>query len=362
MPTKQVVTTVTRSMNNSLRPMRRLRRRRAAKSRAAGNQNNVYLNNRSIRNAPMPAPVASGLTGRRTRQSGVYAPTVMQTSDLLQTVQLGTTPLSVVYTKMLGPQELPPEARGRLMSRLFAKYRVRDATIRIESAVPTSAGGQYAAFFDPNPVNDWEQRDAVGALTSMPVQDTAAAWECLKLVIPRSQLERNQVLWTEDLTGENLVTRFGQVVILNLATSNVSPPGEAEVTVWLDATWEFYEPNASSEAALIPVDIPVGNWDIATSTYVSYPTPTLGTITSKTVYKAYPELPGTLVSSGTATPWLAVSNNLSQMMAFASEDEAIAFARDNVFGTQLGPGATHPQSLPATVLLKVHRYSGSKSH
>ena len=165
---------VTRRMPVST-PAKRARRRRQRQRRAArlgvrpSRANNSLA--REMANMRLGAPVASSLVGRRGpgNRVGALAPVNFFTSDLLETVQLGTLAKTVVYNNLLSPQDLPDGSRGKRMSRLFAKYRPLAVTIRIESAISTAAGGQYAAFFDPNPKNDWLSVDAVSALTSMPV-------------------------------------------------------------------------------------------------------------------------------------------------------------------------------------------------
>jgi len=306
------------------------------------------------------APVASSLQGRRMKQSGIFAPVRMPTWDLMETVELGTVNRTVVYNQLLAPQELPAGTRGKIMSRLFAKYRCLKATIRVESAVPTSSGGQYGVFFDPNPANDWTTNDgsAVAALTSMPVQGIAAAWECMELPIPPSQLNRDAELYTEDATSERLVTRLGQIVLINLATPTVVPAGSAEVTVWFDAEWEFYEPNASSEDNSVTTFV-AGTWSIGTTKAISYPTST-PTTQYYTVYRLFPALPATMFDGSGDVEYVAYheSNN---MLGFRSLEDAIGYAKDDVFTNAVGPSASPTSVQPATVGITLARFKPTTS-
>jgi hypothetical protein len=242
------------------------------------------------------------------------------------------------------------------MSRLFAKYRCLNATIRIESAISTAAGGQYAAFFDPNPTNNWVQGDAVGALTSMPVQDTAASWECLRLDIPAAELERETELYTATRGVENLVTRFGQFVLLSMAVPNVTPVGTAEVTIWLDATWEFYEPNANTPDQVPPVELEAGNWAISTTTgVITFPAYRAQSahFAARTAYRLHPELPSSFVTGGEPTPYVAFYTD-GFLYAFADAETALSFAASGT-GTKLLGGGTPSQNLPATVAVALQQ-------
>jgi len=238
------------------------------------------------------------------------------------------------------------------MSQLFAKYRILSATIRIESAIPTSSGGQYAAFFDPNPSNNWVTQNAVGALTSMPVQDTAAAWECLKLVIPPAELERGFELYTQDATPESLVTRFGQFVLLCMAVPNTTPPGSAEVTVWLDAVWEFYEPNATNVANAATIPYNAGNWAV-TSAGVVQPNGGVGGLQPSTAYRLFPGLPATLFTAERASEFMGVNANSTVVpYAFVTEGDALAWASGS--STPIpSVGTGTPQALPAMVAVPI---------
>jgi len=243
-----------------------------------------------------------------------------------------------------------------MMARLYAKYRCLKATIRVESAVPTSAGGQYAVFYDPNPANNWQEQNAVEALTSMPVQDVAAAWECLKLVIPPAQLQRSVELYTEDLTSETLVTRVGQVVLLNLANSVTTPPGGATVTVWLDATWEFYEPNASSELSLASVVFDAGAWHVS-GNQLTVPTHTPPT-TTKTVYELFPELPSSMFSQAVPCRWMAKYAEPA-LLGFETRAAAVLYAQTGSYGDALTASATPSSTQPKTVGVVTDRFSPS---
>jgi len=235
------------------------------------------------------------------------------------------------------------------MARLFAKYRIVAATIRVESAIPTSSGGQYSAFFDPNPSNNWVFADAVGALTSMPVQDTAAAWECLKLVIPPSELERNFELYTQEKTPEALVTRFGQFVLMNMAVPNVTPPGSAEVTVWLDATWEFYEPNVTSSKDANAYVFPAGTWSIAAGGLIQTPSSTPNLIPG--VYRLIPSLPATFTAAIAPITIMAVGSDFRKFL-FIDETEAFQYYNTGG-GTKLGPGTVPSAGLLEKVAIYV---------
>ena len=231
------------------------------------------------------------------------------------------------------------------MSRLFAKYRPLAVTIRIESAISTAAGGQYAAFFDPNPKNDWLSVDAVSALTSMPVQDTGASWECLKLVVPPAELAKFDELYTEDNTLEVLKTRFGQFVLMTLVAPTVTGP--SEVTVWLDVHWEFHEPNASAEFSQAPLVFPAGNWTVSAAGAITHPGSFA--IPPRCVLKLYPELPGTMVASGAATPWIAAFAAQQPAYVFATQAGAINFAQFGDLSGKEIAGTAPSQALPEMV-------------
>lgn len=312
----------------------------------------------TIRNSGRSAPIASGLVNRKMPRSGIFAPVPLYTSDLLDLAQLGTVPRNVVFARGLGPQTLPPLSRGKTISTLFAKYRVKSARIRVESAVPTTAGGQYAVFFDPNPLNDWTQQDAIGALTSMPVQSVAAAWECVTLDIPKAELERATELYTQEATSETLVTRFGQVVILNLAVSSTTPAGTAAVTVWLDADWEFYEPNASAPVAAETVVFPVGDWTLSSTGVLSGPTGSTGDVFSQTAYLVTPDLPTALAVPPIAISYVAFYKQAQDghLHAFDTEEHAIAYATSGALaGAYTGNGT--PQPAPRTVLTPIAHFA-----
>jgi hypothetical protein len=348
---KTVVKTVT---NTPVRAKRTVIRRRQRVRRRVNSK--LPLRNSDLR--VVGAPVASGLT-RRSPRSGVFMPSRLYTSDLMDTVALGVAARTIVYQTSLSPQDLPIGSRGRRMATLFAKYRCLSMEIRIESAISTSAGGQYAAFFDPNPANVWEGTAALGSLTSMPVQDVAASWQCLRLNIPAAELERATELYTQAETTERLVTRVGQLVLLTLAAPTTTPAGAGEVTVWVDATWEFYEPNASAgEIALSPSHIPAGSWTIASTKIITHPVevPLLG---RNTVWQAYPSIPGTFVSSGAVVEWLATDNGPT-LYAFPDEAAAHVCAETNATALALGPGIDATQAFPAMVLVPVRSYALSR--
>jgi len=298
---------------------------------------------------PGMAPVAAGLKNRQSRRTGVFASVPMFTSDLLDTVQLGTNALTVVYTLALAPQVLPRGSRAHTMALLYAKYRPKRVTIRIDSAVPTSSGGQYAAFFDPNPSTDWQASNAVGALTSMPVKEVRAAWECCTLNIPQAELEHDTELFTFDSAVENLVTRFGQIVILNMAVANTTPPGSATLTVWLDVDWEFYEPNVQPYNPTNVYNIAAGNWSVASGGPITTPaqTPTLANLTA---YRVYPDLPATLLTA--ATQYLAISSD-GVLFAFDTEEDALTYSVDGGSVGKLQPGTAPSQNLPASVAIPI---------
>jgi hypothetical protein len=333
-----------------------------AQARRAVNRAMARKTNRKAKRRTRPAatlvsqagaPTAVGLIGRRVKRSGVFKPTILETSDLFDVVGLGTNTNAVVYNQTLSPQDLPPASRGKLMARLFAKYRCLSAVIRIESAVPTSAGGQYAAFFDPNPQNNWIAGNAVGALTSMPVQDVAAAWECLRLPIPKAELERETELWTQEDTSERLVTRFGQVVIMNLANSNTTPAGTASVSVWLDATWEFYEPNATAADEPANVFINPGQWACGTAGIMAYPSAATGAFQLKSAYRLYPSIPSTMFDSILDAPYIAF--NVAPLRGYCFREEAQA-VHHAIYGGDAGvmlPSATPTFALGAVAALEI---------
>jgi hypothetical protein len=321
---------------------RNRRRNRKNASRASGGFNNQPRQSNT-------APVAVGLKNRQSRRTGVFAPVGMFTSDLLDTVQLGTTALSVVYSLSVAPQVLPRGSRAEVMSRLYAKYRPKKVTFRIDSAVPTSSGGQYAAFFDPNPSTDWQQASAVGALTSMPVKQVCAAWECATLNIPKAELERDTELYTYDSSVENLVTRFGQIVIITMAVPNTTPPGSATITVWMDVDWEFYEPNVQPYNPSNVFSIAAGNWSIASGGPVTTPAQT-PTLINSTAFRVYPELPATLGTE--ATQYLAISGD-GVLFAFDTEEHALTYSIDGGSVGKIMPGSAPSQNLPASVAIPI---------
>jgi len=333
-------------------PAQRARRRRQRRNRQA---NNPLREMSSLRIA---APTASALSGRRyVQRRGAFAPVKFTTSDLLASVQLGVESNTVVYNTLLSPQALPPASRGLRMARLYSKYRPLRVVLRVESAISTAAGGQYGAFFDPNPANNWVEQDAIGALTSMPVQDIAASWECLKLIVPASELSRKQELYTEDITNEKLVTQFGQLVLMTLAVPSVTPPGSAVVTVWMDADFEFYEPNVSAELSQAPILIDIGDWNFSGTNVITHPPSHPSPLPPKAVFKAFPPLPTTFTSFGIEVVWLATYAS-EHLLAFQTEAEANAYAE---FNNYAGAATAHtvPQTLPETALLVTARYSPS---
>lgn len=274
--------------------------------------------------------------------AGVSRTTTSPFSELLAVIQLGTIGTQVVYNKLLGPQELPPESRVRKLSNSYAKYRVRNATIRVQSAIPTSAGGQYAIFYDPNPTNDWTKSESWQTMMSMPTKAFSAAWEKLELVIPRARL--GGIFSTEDLTTERLVTRFGQIMLMTVVPPNTTPPGVGQVTVWLDATFEFFEENVSHVPNMSAIQFPAGQWSMVGG-IVSTPT-FFGTPHANTVYRMFPGLPGTMVSSGEETEYVAIYA-LPNVLAFRSFEWARNYALYGVYqGFSEGPGVTPTQTLP----------------
>jgi len=295
------------------------------------------------------APVAMGLSGRKFTPSGVFLPTQLYTNDLLDTVLFGTVSQAVIFNTRLAPQELPPNSRGKLMARMFAKYRPKSVLIRIESAVPTSSGGQYAAFFDPNPSNNWLSGNAVGALTSMPVQDVGAAWECLRLSIPPQELERDTELYTQDATSENLITRFGQLVILNIATPNTTPPGTAELSVWMEVEWEFYEPNATAVTNTATVAYAAGPWNVLAAGDVQ-PNGGVGGLIANQAYRLFPELPGSLFVDGLPIEYVSTFNNNTP---FAARTEQDAINHATTGAIIIIPGKNVPVALPAEVAVPI---------
>lgn len=308
-------------------PRRARRVRRGRRTRVATGSN---FPRTPLRRELENAPVAVGFNSP-TKPMGLFKPSVLGTADLVSNVQFGTNNFTVIYNTKVSPQDMPLDSRAQTMARLYNKYRCNFLRFRIQSAIPTSAGGQYAAFFDPNPSTNWISGgvSAVSALTSMPVQDVKAAWQCLELVVPTQELGRDIELFTQDATLENLVTRIGQLVILNLATPNVTPPGSAVVTVWIDAEWEFYEPNARHQSLLSPVLYSVGSWTAhaagdAFGAVIDKPAVISGTLVGRTAYRLFPALPGSMFVDAVDCEFVATLPNLTTY-GFASEEAALEF-------------------------------------
>jgi hypothetical protein len=301
------------------------------------------------------APVATSLP-IHTMRNGLFKPERVVTSDLLETIELGTFDRNVVYNTTLSPQSLPGETRARYYTKLYAKYRPKNVTIRILSAIPTVAGGQYGAFFDPNPDNNWLLRNASTAITSMPCNVIASAWESSKLCIPPSQLERNTVLYTEDQSNETLVTQFGQLVIVCLAVANTTPAGSGKLTIWVDAEWEFYEPNISAALDATPNIVPAGNWDVDGSTKaITHPNSVPG-INQHTVYRMIPALPDVMFTPAVTCEWVA-SRASTDIVGFETLQAAQAYAQGGPDTTALARGAgPFPVALDIESMIVVNQY------
>jgi hypothetical protein len=299
---------------------------------------------------PRNAPVAMGLKGRRSGRVGIFAPVPQTTSDLLDVVVLGSQALKIAYQVPLGPQNLPDNSRAKVMASLYAKYRPCSVEIRIESAVPTSSGGQYAAFFDPNPTHVWTNGAAIGALTSMPVKQIGAAWECLTLKVPPAELEYDFELFTAQSDNEKLVTNFGQLVLLTMAPPSTTGSGTAQVTVWLDVVWEFYEPNTAPPNPGNYVNIAAGTWTVIAGGNISVTPDRVPNFTNNTAYTIYPALPVTFLSAETS--FLALSSD-GVLFAFDTEANAQRYALEGGSVGKLTPGTTPSQALPASVCIPI---------
>jgi len=178
------------------------------------------------------------------------------------------------------------------------------------------------------------------------VQGKAAAWECLELKIPRAELSRNTELFTQVSGPETLVTRFGQLVILCLVAPTVAPPASAELTVWLDVNWRFYEPNASSASLQeTPVFFSAGNWNV-TGPGVIQPFGGVGGLTSLVAYRCYPSMLGELFSDGQETPFIGMHGSTPN--GFLTADHAIDYAVNGT-GTFVRGGSNTAFALPSTI-------------
>lgn len=332
------------SMNTPKTVVKVIKKKKAKKNKVGYNG--------AMARTPNNAPVAVGLKNRQSsRATGVFKPIPMYTCDLLDVVQLGTQAMTVIYSTPLAPQNLPFRSRAKVMSGLYAKYRPLRVNIRIDSAVPTSSGGQYAAFFDPNPSHDWQASSAVSSLTSMPVKQVGSAWECLTLNIPRSELEHDFELYTYESENEKLVTQFGQIVIINMAVSNTTPPGSASVTVWLEVDWEFYEPNVAPPLPSSNIFVPAGTWTVLAGVdpRITVPTPLSSPFQQFTAYQLFPELPATFLTE--ATQYIALYNT-GNLYGFPTEVAALQYARNGT-GSGLQAGSAPSQALSATVAVPI---------
>jgi len=326
------------------------RRRRGRRNRVAGGRKTIK---RPALGRPArftAAPVAIGLRGRRRQPASVYKSTCLKTSDLLNVIDFGTLSNTVVYNEQIAPQLLPEESRGKLYSRTFAKYRVKSLIIRVETTLGSNSGGQYFLAYDPNPVTNWAASSkSNGALTSLPIQDIAAGWERLQVNVPASELEQNFELFTQETTTEGLVTRVGQIIVLVISPPSTTPPGSGQFSVWLDAEWEFYEPNATSALAAAPnVLYPAGGWNVLANGTVQ-PFGGVQGIPGN-AYRVFPALADTLFTVDFSPEFIAfgVSGGPNAALgAFQTANEALQYA-NGLFTPSL-TGLNTVINLPATI-------------
>jgi hypothetical protein len=272
-----------------------------------------------------------------------------KTTNLLAIVPLQDKPMDDTYNVTLSPQDMPIATRAYKLSQLYAKYRVKFASIRIQSAVSTETGGQYGAFFDPNPKNDWnESAAALNVLTSMPAQAIGAAWQAMELVIPKGELDKFQELNTNRSKEEELVTRFGQLVVVTIVPPAVTPPGSAMLSIWLDAEWEFYEPNVTPPTSDGPITLGPGQWLIETAGRVHPPAVSMLTKIN-TAYQVVPAFPATMFANdGAVTQYLARSSDAA-IFAFATEAFAVDYAIHGGSTNVLAAGTAASPTLPVCV-------------
>jgi len=341
--TKQVVTTTkvvgVKKNPNKFKPSRKTKRRGLPFRRAGGGVPIAY-------NSP-----------RMGNRPSMFNPVTIQTSDKIATIALGLEQDTIIFKQALSPQSMPPGTLARRYSEMYVNYKIKSATINVRSAISSIAGGQYGVFFDPNPTNIWTGAKAAAALPSMPTKRIENAYQSVVMPIPSRELHKDHELYTATQTNEHLVTEFGQVVLMNMVNSATTPPGSATVLVFLDVEWVFYEPNISpGDAVQKPYLISAGNWSIAADNKVTHPAAN-ETLPGRVAYQLFPSMPGTFVSSGTATPWMAINNGGAYpgTYLFDTLAQAQEYAEFG-YGTSLNQGATPTESMPDVVAVALNYY------
>jgi hypothetical protein len=329
------------------RPQRRTSRLVTTTVKVANRPRRQRRVRQGLRNS---APVAVGLVGRMNPLPQSLKPVCLQTTDFLATVTLGATGPVIVYNALLAPQELEPQSRGRLFSRTFAQYRVKSAKIRVVSSISTAAGGQIGVFYDPNAATNWlAGSTAIGGLSSMPVQGIASAWEGVEIDIPKAELGRFTELFTQEDTSETLKTRWGQLIIVTYAPPTVTPTGSGQVTVWVDAEYEFYEPNATNIIGTLPViNYSGGNWNV-TAAGVVQPFGGAQITVGGTVYRTYPAMNGLLFANDLNAEFLSMLPGTGNpLVAFSTFSAALLYAQGDAGQTFL-IGTNNPTLMPNVV-------------
>lgn len=305
---------------------------------------------RGVRQGRMDAPVAMGLKGRVNAIPQNLKPVNLETTDFINTVTLGSSGPVIVYNALLGPQELEPQSRGRLFSRTFAQYRIKSARIRMVSSISTAAGGQVGLFYDPNAATTWlAGSNAIGALSSMPVQLITSAWEGGCLEIPKAELGRFEKLFTQDSTSETLKTRWGQLIVVVYSPPTVTPAGSGQVTIWVDAEYEFSEPNATNIIADLPaINYSGGNWNVTAAGLVQ-PFGGAGITVGGTVYRTYPAMNSLLFADDINAEYLGMLPGTGNpLVAFSTESAALLYCQGDA-GQEFLIGTNNPIAMPATV-------------
>lgn len=314
------------------------------------NRNRKAKNRGTFVPKPKNAPAAMGFTSSM-RTSGIFKPQSAFTSDPLAVVQVGTQDMRIIYNEPLAPQLLPPGSRAHEYVHLFAKYKPMSVDIKIISAIPTDAGGQIAAFYDPNPKNNWSNAAAaLGALTSMPAKQVAAAWQNIDLSVPKQELKFSIDLSTYEGDAEELVTNFGQLVVVCLAAPTTTPAGAGKVTIWMDANWIFYDPNVSPPEASGESDIAPGTWTMVAGGNITVTPVRTPDLKNKTAYRVFPPLPATFATQ--SSEYLAIGGD-GVLFCFDTEANAVYYARNGGSVGKLLPGTTPSQELPAEIALPI---------
>jgi hypothetical protein len=128
--------------------------------------------------------------------------------------------------------------------------------------------------------------------------------------------------------------------------------------VWLDAEWEFYEPNVNVSIPAETVIFPAGNWSLSSTGVLSGPTGSTGDIFSQTAYTAIPDLPTALAVPPVAITYVAYYKQATDghLHAFGTEQQAVAYASTGSLDGQL-TGNGDLQAAPKTVLAPFAHFS-----